>query len=225
MDLLAVLKSALSKIWATQMAISEIEMLLSFLLACLLALYMLCIYRLLTRRGVPTPNFEKTLVCLPVIATTIVFALQINVLASLGALGALSIVRFRNAVKDPLDLIFLFWAVSVGMLCGTSIYIIAIFASAVITVALFALDMRPKGCHAYVLALRCAPTVQEAEMEAALAPYSTQRMVRSRNVTKNGVELLFELSTKQDAALVAAIAAVAGVEHVSLVAHDGELRY
>ncbi len=224
MYLIEVIKSIFSNVWAAQVSVSLAQMAVSLALACVLAFYIGCVYRQLTRRGMPSPQFEKALVCLPVIAATLVFALKMNVLVSLGAIGALSIVRFRNATKDPLDFIFLLWGVVVGMLCGTSVYLVAIFASMGMTVVLFALDFRPKRHQGYVLFLRCAATAQENEIEAVLAPNSTHRVVRSHTTTQNGFDLLVALHTQQAAALVAAVAQVAGVEQVSLVAHDGALR-
>lgn len=225
MTLVETLKSTLSERWAEQQQIPMMEMAISFAVVCVLAFYVLIIYKQVSKRGFYSQNFAKTLVGLPIITTAIVFAMQVNVLVSLGMVGALSIVRFRNAVKDPLDLLFLFWSISLGIVCGTSVYTIAIFASVMITIVLFVLDFIPNRCNAYILVLNCDATAEEEALMAAIAPYCSNTAVRTRTRKPTSLDLLVELKTKQDALLVQAAAAVAGVKKVSLVAHDGEVRY
>ncbi len=222
---LDILLSTVEGLAADQQAIPEMEMLVSFAVSCLLALYVMGVYKLMSRRGFYTPNFAKTLVGLPIVTTAIVFAMQVNVLVSLGMVGALSIVRFRNAVKDPLDLLFLFWSISIGIVCGTSIYTIAIAASVVLTLILLVVDLIPNRCNAYVLVLNCAAETNEQVLLSALKPYCRSHAVRTRTCKPNSLDLLIELNTKKDAAVVAAVMAVEGVQKASLVAHDGEVRY
>ncbi len=225
MEITELLPITLGELWAAQGEIPLMELWISFVVVCLLAFYILLVYKQLTKRGFYSPNFAKVLVALPIVTAAIVFAMQVNVLVSLGMVGALSIVRFRNAVKDPLDLLFLFWSISIGIVCGTSIYSIAVIASLVITVVLFLVDLIPSRCNAYILVLNCDAGAEEDDIMDAIAPHCSNKIVRTRTRKANALDLLIELKTKQDAALVAAAAGVAGVQKVSLVAHDGEVRY
>ncbi len=225
MDLNEIIASSLAQRWADQQAIPMLEMVFSFGVVFLLSFYVLFIYKLMTKRGFYSPNFAKTLVAMPVITTAIVFAMQVNVLVSLGMVGALSIVRFRNAVKDPLDLLFLFWSISIGIVCGTSVYTIAIFASVVVTIMLFVMDYIPNRCNAYILVLTCDADIEEDALMQTIAPHCQSKTVRTRTRKAQRMDLLVEVKTKQDAALVSAVADCAGVQNVSLVAHDGEVRY
>ncbi len=225
MSITEVISSSLFDRWTEQQEIPMMEMAVSFVVVCLLAFYVLLVYKQISKRGFYSPNFAKTLVGLPIITTAIVFAMQVNVLVSLGMVGALSIVRFRNAVKDPLDLLFLFWSISIGIVCGTSIYTIAVFASLMITVVLFIIDFIPSRCDAHILVLNCEATTVEADLLTAIAPFCKHSVVRTRTRKATSLDLLVELKTKKDADLVEAAAKVAGVQKVSLIAHDGEVRY
>ena len=102
-----------------------------------LGLYIFFCYRLLTRRTFYSKNFNISLVCMSLITTAIILTIQSSVVVSLGMVGALSIVRFRTAIKEPMDLVFLYWAISVGIICGAGLSEIAIILSLVVTVAVF----------------------------------------------------------------------------------------
>ena len=123
-----------------QSDIGTVAVLVTLGITTLLALYIYYIYRLSSRSAFYSRDFNKTLALMPVVTAAIVLAMQSSIVISLGMVGALSIVRFRNAVKDPMDLLFLFWSISVGIVCGARLYEIAIIASAVVTALLFLLD-------------------------------------------------------------------------------------
>ena len=112
-------------------------------MAAVLALYIYLIYKLVTRSAFYSRDFNKSLAMLPVITAGILLAMQSSFVISLGSVGALSIVRFRNAVKDPMDLVFLFWSISIGIVCGAKLYALAILLSLVLTVLVFVLDLIP----------------------------------------------------------------------------------
>ncbi len=224
-DNLGVMFDSMMERWSQQQEIPFMDMALSFIVACILAVYILAVYKYITKRGFYSPNFAKTLVGLPVITTAIVFAMQVNVLVSLGMVGALSIVRFRNAVKDSLDLLFLFWSISIGIVCGTSVYSIAVFASLILTVMLLAVDLIPSRNRIYILVVNASADTTEAAIMEELAYHCTYEMVRTRTCKPDSLDLLIEVKTKEGAELVKDVAAVAGVKNVSLVAHDGEVRY
>ena len=110
-------------------------------MAAVLALYIYLIYKLVTRSAFYSRDFNKSLAMLPVITAGILLAMQSSFVISLGSVGALSIVRFRNAVKDPMDLVFLFWSISIGIVCGAKLYALAVLLSLVLTVLVFVLGL------------------------------------------------------------------------------------
>lgn len=194
-------------------------------MAAVLALYIYLIYKLVTRSAFYSRDFNKSLAMLPVITAGILLAMQSSFVISLGSVGALSIVRFRNAVKDPMDLVFLFWSISVGIVCGAKLYALAILLSLVLTVLVFVLDLIPAAKSPMLLVMNGS----DANVEAALQPILKQQAkaahVKSRNLTTAGIDLIVELRPNDPPALVQACAALPGVQSVSLLDHDGQIRY
>ena len=194
-------------------------------IAAVLALYIYLIYKLVTRSAFYSRDFNKSLAMLPVIAAGILLAMQSSFVISLGSVGALSIVRFRNAVKDPMDLVFLFWSISIGIVCGAKLYALAVLLSLVLTVLVFVLDLIPAAKSPMLLVMNGS----EASVETALQPILKQQAkaahVKSRNLTTAGIDLIVELRPNDPAALVQACAALPGVQSVSLLDHDGQIRY
>lgn len=194
-------------------------------MAAVLALYIYLIYKLVTRSAFYSRDFNKSLAMLPVITAGILLAMQSSFVISLGSVGALSIVRFRNAVKDPMDLVFLFWSISIGIVCGAKLYALAILLSLVLTVLVFVLDLIPAAKSPMLLVMNGS----DASVEAALRPILKQQAkaahVKSRNLTTAGIDLIVELRPNDPPALVQACAALPGVQSVSLLDHDGQIRY
>ena len=194
-------------------------------MAAVLALYIYLIYKLVTRSAFYSRDFNKSLAMLPVITAGILLAMQSSFVISLGSVGALSIVRFRNAVKDPMDLVFLFWSISIGIVCGAKLYALAILLSLVLTVLVFVLDLIPAAKSPILLVMNGS----DANVEAALQPILKQQAkaahVKSRNLTTAGIDLIVELRPNDPPALVQACAALPGVQSVSLLDHDGQIRY
>lgn len=194
-------------------------------IAAALALYIYLIYKLVTRSAFYSRDFNKSLAMLPVITAGILLAMQSSFVISLGSVGALSIVRFRNAVKDPMDLVFLFWSISIGIVCGAKLYALAILLSLVLTVLVFVLDLIPAAKSPMLLVMNGS----DANVEAALQPILKQQAkaahVKSRNLTTAGIDLIVELRPNDPPALVQACAALPGVQSVSLLDHDGQIRY
>ncbi len=194
-------------------------------MAAVLALYIYLIYKLVTRSAFYSRDFNKSLAMLPVITAGILLAMQSSFVISLGSVGALSIVRFRNALKDPMDLVFLFWSISIGIVCGAKLYALAILLSLVLTVLVFVLDLIPAAKSPMLLVMNGS----DANVEAALQPILKQQAkaahVKSRNLTTAGIDLIVELRPNDPPALVQACAALPGVQSVSLLDHDGQIRY
>ena len=193
-------------------------------ISVLLSLYIFFFYRLSNKTGFYSKNFNKTLAIMGITTSAIVLSMQTNVFVSLGMVGALSIVRFRNVVKDPYDLLFLFWSISSGIICGTGLYFVAFLLAVVITVTLLLLERVSMPRSPALLVVNST----EAETENALLPlvkeYSKNYRVKSRNLHLGGIDLIVEVRAQNEAALVQACGKLPGVTSVSLLAHDGELR-
>lgn len=194
-------------------------------MAAVLALYIYLIYKLVTRSAFYSRDFNKSLAILPVITAGILLAMQSSFVISLGSVGALSIVRFRNAVKDPMDLVFLFWSISIGIVCGAKLYALAILLSLVLTVLVFVLDLIPAAKSPMLLVMNGSDASVEAALQPILKQQAKAAHVKSRNLTTAGIDLIVELRPNDPPALVQACAALPGVQSVSLLDHDGQIRY
>ena len=194
-------------------------------MAAVLALYIYLIYKLVTRSAFYSRDFNKSLAMLPVITAGILLALQSSFVISLGSVGALSIVRFPNAVTDPMDLVFLFWSISIGSVCGAKLYALAILLSLVLTVLVFVLDLIPAAKSPMLLVMNGSDASVEAALQPILKQQAKAAHVKSRNLTTAGIDLIVELRPNDPPALVQACAALPGVQSVSLLDHDGQIRY
>ena len=147
-----------------------------------------------------------------VITSSIILAMQSNLVISLGMVGALSIVRFRTAIKDPMDLIFLFWSISIGMIM-----------SLVLTIGLFLLELTPVGKASVLLVVNAKDAQAEAGIMQIVGQYAKRPAVKSRNLSKDGMDLIIEIKTAQENKLLAELLAAQNVYGASLMAHDGEI--
>jgi len=219
----AIKKSVLQEF--TDPAVTMGDIAASLGMAAVLALYIYLIYKLVTRSAFYSRDFNKSLAMLPVITAGILLAMQSSFVISLGSVGALSIVRFRNAVKDPMDLVFLFWSISIGIVCGAKLYALAVLLSLVLTVLVFVLDFIPAAKSPMLLVMNGSDASVETALQPILKQQAKAAHVKSRNLTTAGIDLIVELRPNDPAVLVQACAALPGVQSVSLLDHDGQIRY
>ncbi len=191
----------------------------------ILALYIFAVYFLSTKKTFYNKTFNISLVPIAVITASIILAMQSNLAISLGMVGALSIVRFRTAIKDPKDLVFLFWSISTGIICGAGIYEIAIIASLIVTIGMFALELTPYGTAASLLVVNCDSLDKEDSILAAVKENSRHAYVKSRNASIAGVDFVIECKAKNASAMLQKIQQMEGVKGVSLLDHDGEIHF
>ena len=191
----------------------------------ILALYLFAVYYLSTRKTFYNKTFNVSLAAIAVITASIILAMQSNLAISLGMVGALSSVRFRTAVKDPKDLVFLFWSISIGIICGAGIYEIAVIASLVITIGLFALELTPVGNASGILVVNCGSLEQETQIMDIVKESCKRPSVRSRNASVAGVDFVIECRAKQPAGMLQKLQALDGVTGVALMEHDGEVNF
>lgn len=191
----------------------------------LLALYVFMIYRLVTRKVFYSKNFNISLAAMSLITAAIILAMQSNLVISLGMVGALSIVRFRTAIKDPMDLVFLFWAISIGIICGAGLYEVALVTSVAVTVCILVLDLLPVAKAPMMLVVNSSRMESETEILDAVGRYTKAYKVKSRNLSKGRLDMVVELRVKDESGLVKEVAGMEGMISASLIAHDGEVTF
>ena len=202
-------------------AISVGTLLTTLLLSFALGLFVLVIYRV-TYGGVSfSKSFALSLVMLSMVTALAILTVRSNIVLSLGMVGALSIVRFRTAIKDPLDIVYLFWALAAGIVTGAGQFPMAIVGSAVIGVVLLLFVNRRVNDHPYLLIVTCADDRAESEAFAALG--SQKRVVKSKTVSADGIEVTAELRLPDAGTtdFVNRVAAVPGVRSAVLVSYNG----
>ena len=191
----------------------------------LLALYVFMIYRLVTRKVFYSKNFNISLAAMSLITAAIILAMQSNLVISLGMVGALSIIRFRTAIKDPMDLVFLFWSISVGIICGAGLYEVALITSVAVTVCILVLDLLPVAKTPMMLVINSSVMDGEDEILEVVDKYAKAYKVKSRNLSKGRLDMVVELRVKDESGLVSEVAAIEGMISASLIAHDGEVTF
>ena len=205
--------------------LSTVSMVVTLGMAVAMGLFIYVVYRLSSKGSFYNRDFNKSLATLPVITAGILLAMQSNLVISLGMVGALSIVRFRNAVKDPADLTFLFWSISMGIIVGAGLYELAILLSLAATVLILGLDLLPTFRAPCMLVVSGESDMQEADLIRCVKSGCSRVRVRSRNISKRGYEWILEVAVKNGDDLVTRVAAVPGVVSVNLMSHDGEIRF
>ena len=205
--------------------VSTADIVVTLMITVVLALYIFFIYRIISRKNFYNKSFNISLVALALITAAIIITIQSSIVVSLGMVGALSIVRFRTAVKDPLDLVFLFWAIAIGIICGVGLYHIAGVMSIIVTVLIFVLDMIPVVKVPMILVVRSSKSDMQGEILAVLSENTRYYKVKSRNITNGRLNMIIELRTKEESGLLDVICNLEGVEYASLLDHDGEVTY
>lgn len=195
------------------------------IITVLVAAYIFMIYRMMNRKAFYNRNFNLSLIALAVITAAIILTIQSNIVISLGMVGALSIVRFRTAVKDPMDLVFLFWSISVGIICGAGFAVVAVVASVVITVIILLCDRMPAGTAPVILLVNSTDYKTESRIMEVVEKYCGSSKVKARNLTKDKLNMAIEVKTGEGGKLVEQLMELSSVTSASLVDHDGEVTF
>lgn len=209
----------------TNADISLSKILVTLGITVVLALYIFAIYRLATKSVFYSKGFAISMAAISVITAAILIAMQSNLVISLGMVGALSIVRFRTAIKDPMDLLFLFWSIGVGIICGAGLYSVAIVGSLVVTVVLLVLSLTPVVRAPFLLVVNGEDEELEKAVLAAVEHHTRAYRVKSRNRSRGHMDLIVEVRVKEGGDLLREVAAIPSVEEASLLSHDGETTF
>ncbi len=197
----------------------------ALLVTSALALYIFVVYRVVTRKTFYSKTFNISLAGIALITAGVIVTIQSSIVVSLGMVGALSIVRFRTAVKDPMDLMFLFWSIAVGIICGTGLAEIAIILSIIITVGILILNGLPVAKAPLILVVNASDLDAEEMILSVVSKFAKHPAVKSRNMTKDSLDLIIELRTDAGSKLVREILGLESVTSASLMAHDGEVTF
>lgn len=217
-----------SYLLSRNVTITPLEALICLLAAVVLAFFMYFVYRK-TYTGVAySRNFNVSLVLLAIITTIAMLAIGNNLTLSLGMVGSLSIIRFRTAIKEPKDIAFVFWAISIGLCCGASMYIISALGSLVLAAVLLLFAKNPYDSAAYLLVVRgAANALPMQEIRKVLDACSSRTRLRMSNSTASEDEVTWELylsgkggSTVEN--LRAKLAELSGIDSVNIVSYAGE---
>lgn len=206
-------------------SISHTTAALYLLMAAAFGFYIFLIYRVVTRKSFYNKSFNLSLWVLTVIIAAIIIAISSNIVLSLGMVGALSIVRYRTAIKDPMDLVFLFWSIAEGIICGAGMPILAAMLAVVLSVGILILDYLPRVKPMKILTVSAGNKDCEDEILGLVAKYCKHYTVKSKVLSESGLNLVIEFSSEQERACVDAVVGVPGVYTVSSLTHDGEVTF
>lgn len=202
---------------------SAVDTLIGMLFALVIGLFIFVVYKKTFNGVMYSTGFAMTLVGLSLVTTLVIMAVTSNVVLSLGMVGALSIVRFRAAIKEPLEIVYLFWAIAIGIVIGAGMIPLAVVGSVIIGIILVLFANLKIHENPYILILNCSN--EKAEEEAlALAKKSVARfLVKSKTVNASGIELTAEIRMKDPAtSFVNSLSALEGVSNATLVSYNGE---
>ena len=202
---------------------SILDTLIGLGFALVIGLFIFVIYKK-TLTGVLYSNgFALTLVGLSLVTTLVIMAVTSNVVLSLGMVGALSIVRFRAAIKEPVEIVFLFWSLAVGIVIGAGMIPLAVIGSVIIGLILLLFANRKVRHNPYILVLSCADEGAESAALELLGRNTAHWQVKSKTVTASGIELTAELRARDaSTAFVNEISRLPGVGNATLVSFNGE---
>ncbi len=198
------------------------EVLLAMLFAVIVGLLIFWVYKKTCTGILYSSGFALTLIGLTLVTTLVIIAVTSNVVLSLGMVGALSIVRFRTAIKEPMEIVFLFWSIAVGIVIGAGMIPLAVLGSVIIGIILLIFANRKNVENAYILVLNCEN--EEAENTAAELLKNTVKKyrIKSKTVNVDGIELTTELKIKDDKmAFVNQMNKITGVKNATLVSYNG----
>lgn len=204
-------------------SVTMFDMVLSLALAFGLGLFIFMIYKKSYSGVMYSSNFGVTLVAMTMISTFVILAVTSNVVLSLGMVGALSIVRFRTAVKDPLDIAFLFWSIAVGIVLAAGMIPLAVFGSIFIGAVFVIFVNKTTHTNPYMVILICDSYQTEQQATSFLQQNVKRTCIKSKTVRKDYIELNIEIRLKdEDTTFVNQLSTIEGVTNATLVSFNGE---
>lgn len=214
-------KSVLESFSATDLSAKYVAAIL--IETFLIAVYIFLVYRFITRSSFYNKGYAVSMAMISVITAGIILAMQSNLVISLGMVGALSIVRFRTAIKDPMDLLFLFWSIGTGIVTGAGLFSMGVMIAAFVTIGMVLLNLVPVLTSPELLVLKLDSSAEENVMSIVKSATSAFK-IDSKSVTKAATTLIIEIKSKNGSDLVNKISEVEGVISATLMHHEGEVK-
>ncbi len=204
---------------------SLVDVAVSLLISFLLGLFIYTIYKKTFNGVMYSRNFNVSLVAMAMITTLVIMAVTSNIILSLGMVGALSIVRFRTPIKDPVDIVYVFWAIAAGIVTGAGQFLLGISGSLVVGIMLLIFTDRTVREIPYLFVVNCRDAEAERELLAGLRQLVKRMNVKSKAVRGGqGIELTVETRLKDDNTdFISQLAAIDGVTDIVMVSYNGEL--
>ena len=202
---------------------SVTDTVIGLLFALVLGLFILMIYKKIFAGIMYSTGFAMSLVGLTLVTTLVIMAVTSNVVLSLGMVGALSIVRFRAAIKEPMEIVFLFWSLAVGIVVGAGIIPLAVIGSIIIGIILVVFASRKQNKTPYILIVDCDNDKAEENATELIGKAVEKHIIKSKTVNASGIELTMEIRVKNDeTSFVNKLNGIAGVRSATLVTFNGE---
>lgn len=204
-------------------SVSIVDMAVALVLAFGLGMFIFLVYKKTFSGVMYSSSFGVTLVALTMITTVVILAVTSNVVLSLGMVGALSIVRFRTAIKEPLDIAFLFWSIAVGIVLAAGFIPLAVIGSVVIGVVLLVFVNKKSYANPYIVVITCEGANIERQVMSYLGKQVQRCVVKSKTVQKGAVELNLEIRMKgEDTSFINILSDMDGVRSAVLVSYNGD---
>ena len=204
-------------------SVSILDMVIALALAFGIGMFIFLVYKKTYQGVMYSSSFGTTLIALTMITTVVILAVTSNVVLSLGMVGALSIVRFRTAIKEPLDIAFLFWAIAVGIVLAAGMIPLAVIGSVIIGVILLVFVNKKSHCNPYIVVLSCVDSTAEKNAKAFLDKQVQRCVVKSKTAQKGMIELNLEIRMKDDNTdFINELSEMNGVNSAVLVSYNGE---
>ncbi len=204
-------------------SVSMVDMVLSMVLAFAIGLFIFFIYKKTYAGVMYSSSFAVTLVALTMITNFVILAVTSNVVLSLGMVGALSIVRFRTAIKEPLDIAFLFWSIAAGIVLAAGLIPLAVFGSLVIGIIIAVFANHKDSSNPYIVVLHCNGSESEKKATAFLQSKTKKCVVKSKTARKGEIELNLEIRLESDNTdFINELSDMNGVESAVLVSYNGD---
>lgn len=197
----------------------------SVILSVLLVVFVLCcyeflIYRFVSHRAFYNKSFNICICVIPFFISTIILCLQSSIVITLGTIGALAIIRFRTAIKDPVDMLYLLWSVHIGIVCGCQLYEVAILTSLAVTIVLLFMENFSFHTRPLLLVFSCEDGA-EKEIMQTIQEFTRKYKVKNRTCTPQGLNYVIELSSKNPDRL-SEILRDTGVKKFSIIEYDSD---
>lgn len=204
-------------------SVSILDMVIALAMAFCIGLFIFMVYKKTYTGVMYSAGFGVTLLAMTMITTLVILAVTSNVVLSLGMVGALSIVRFRTAIKEPLDIAFLFWSIAAGIVLAAGMIPLAIFGSVVIGIILLIFVNKKSVTHPYILVLQCDGHDSEKKAKEFVEKQAERVVVKSKSAQKGMVELNLEIRLKDDNTdFVNALSDMQGISSAVLVSYNGD---